>query len=52
MTFITPLLFSLGLTVGNFIYQVFTTQDWGAACERSYFQTFGIMLFYFVLVRE
>lgn len=52
MTFITPLLFGLGLTVGNFLYQAFGSQDWATAAERSFFQVFALVLFHLFVISK
>jgi hypothetical protein len=31
-----------GLTLGNFAFQVFVSQDWSTAVERSFFQCIAI----------
>lgn len=35
----------IGLSVGNFIYQVITKKDWARAAEISFFQGFAIGMF-------
>lgn len=52
MTIITPLLFGLGLTAGNFLYQAFGSLDWGVAAERSFFQIAALVLFYLLVINE
>lgn len=32
----------LGFVLGNFIYQAMGHQDWGAASERSFFETVAL----------
>lgn len=34
----------MALTIGNFIYQAATKQDWGLAVERSFFQGIALAL--------
>jgi hypothetical protein len=33
----------VGLTAGNFAYQLFTAQDWITATERSFFQFMALL---------
>lgn len=40
---------SLGLTIGNFLYQAATGQDWAVAFDRSYFQLVACMTMVFCL---
>lgn len=42
------LLITLGLVLGNFIYQSFGGQDWETAVERSVFQIVAILVIYFL----
>jgi len=34
-----------GVVIGNFVWQIFTSQAWSVAVERSWFQFFAIALF-------
>lgn len=33
----------VGLTAGNFAYQLFAAQDWATATERSFFQFMALL---------
>jgi hypothetical protein len=37
------LIAGLGLTLGNFVYQALTGQNWQTAVDRSYFQVFTLV---------
>ena len=40
----------IGLSASNFIWEAFTSQVWGVALERSYFQFLAIVAFTTVLL--
>jgi hypothetical protein len=41
----TAMVSSIGLTVGNFLWQAVTSYEWGVAAERSFFQFAAIVTF-------
>lgn len=38
---------TIAFTIGNFIWEAFTTKNWGRAAERSFFQ--GVAFFSYAL---
>ena len=41
-------LFAVAFIISNFIYQVFTNEEWGTAFERSLFFLVGLLVGYFL----
>jgi len=39
----------LGLTVGNFVWEAFTTQNWSRASDHTYFEAIALIAMFLVL---
>jgi len=40
---------SIAISMGQFFYQIITERNWSTAFERSFFQTFAIMLYLWII---
>ena len=50
MSFLTLLIFCLLLLIGNCIYQYFTKKDYEKALERSFFQSYALLMYQFFVL--
>lgn len=38
---------AVSLSIGNFLYQAFSSQLWAVACDRSFFEAVALTVAYF-----